>query len=71
MSDTIEAIRKRHATTTLRAYGSHAAFHAHDDRGTLLAEVGRMSDEIVVLRRFIDRMTRERDEAREALEDKP
>jgi len=50
MSDTIEDIRARHATTILRADGSHAAFHAHYDRATLLAEV--------------DRLTRERDEAR-------
>ena len=54
MSDTIEDIRARHATTTLRADGSHAAFHAHYDRATLLAEV--------------DRLTRERDEARAEVE---
>lgn len=43
MSDTIEDIRARHATTTLRADGSHAAFHAHYDRATLLAEVDRLT----------------------------
>lgn len=68
MSDTIEDIRARHATTTLRADGSHAAFHAHYDRATLLAEVDRLTRERDEARAEVERLWRERDRAQAKVE---
>lgn len=82
MTDTIEDIRARHQIDAKWCgWWSHDRKQQHDDRGTLLAEVDRLREEIAAMRRYIDRtnredyklstalhtVTRERDEARAAL----
>jgi len=69
MSDTIEDIRARHLIDSQwRGGWAESGTQLHEDRAALLAEVDRQREEIFVVRRYAEQLTRERDEARAEVE---